>query len=102
MAIRKKIQTAGTKVSEKVGTTRDKFRERDDMASHTYEASEKLVKTIFKQLGQTAKWAVGKGASKIGSDEYRIELDAALQEALRVISVQEQRIALLESQISGK
>jgi hypothetical protein len=102
MAIRKKIQTAGTKVSEKVGTARDKFRERDDMASHTYEASEKLVKAIVKQFGQTAKWVVGKGASKIGSDAYRIELDAALQEALRVISVQEQRIALLESQISGK
>ena len=101
MAIRKKIQTAGRKVSEKVGTTRDKFRERDDMASHAYEASEKLGKTLVKQLGKTAKWVVGKGASKIGSDQYRIELDAALQEALRVISVQEQRIALLESQISG-
>ena len=102
MAIRKKIQTVGTKVSEKAGTARDKFRERDDMASHTYEASEKLFKTIVKQLGQTAKWVAGKGASKIGSDAYRIELDAALQEALRVISVQEQRIALLESRISGK
>ena len=97
MAIRKKIQKAG----RKVGTTRDKFRERDDMASHAFEASEKLGKTLVKQLGQTAKWVVGKGASKIGSDQYRIELDAALQEALRVISVQEQRIALLESQISG-
>lgn len=102
MAIRKKIQTVGKKVSEKAGTARDKFRERDDMASHTYEAGEKLGKTIVKQFGQTAKWVVGKGASKIGSDAYRIELDAALQEALRVISVQEQRIALLESQISGK
>ena len=102
MAIRKKIQTVGTKVSEKAETARDKFRERDDMASHTYEAGEKLGKTIVKQFGQTAKWVVGKGASKIGSDAYRIELDAALQEALRVISVQEQRIALLESQISGK
>lgn len=102
MTARDRIKKVVGQGVDKAKSARETIRERDDAAAHAVDIAESASKTLFEQLKKGTFWVVSKSAEKIGADRYREELDAALQEALRVISVQEERIALLEQRLAGQ
>lgn len=102
MGLRKKVQKAGAAVKDKVIEVRAAVDQRDDGVTKVVDGAEKAGKKIGQTLTQSTKWLVTKGAERMGSDKYREELDAALQEALRVIAVQEERIAVLEKLVEQR
>lgn len=78
---------------------------RDAVAKRT-EKSETMQSAV-KKLGAAGKWSWGKISDAqrlvenkikqyMGFDKYRLELENSLEEALKVIAVQEERIKLLE------
>ena len=101
MAARDRIKRVVEQGVDRAKSARETIRKRDDAAAHAVDLAESASKTLFEQLKRGTFWVVSKSAEKIGSDRYRDELDAALQEALRVISVQEERISLLEQRLAG-
>ena len=101
MGIRDKVQEIGRSVSDRTHEVIDGARNRSGVASRTIDVAGKSGKVAYKALTKSTGWVVSKSASKMGADRYREELDTALQEALRVISVQEERIAVLESRLAG-
>ena len=102
MGMRDRIQQGVGRASAKAREVRKDIRDRDDTAAHAVEAVESISRGLLDQLKKGTFWVVSKSAERMGADRYREELDAALQEALRVISVQEERIALLEERLAGR
>lgn len=102
MTARDRIKKVVGQGVDKVKSVRETIRERDDVAAHAVDLAESASRTVLEQLKKGTFWVVSKSAEKIGADRYRDELDAALQEALRVITVQEERIALLEQRLAGR
>lgn len=102
MTARDRIKKVVEQGVDKAKSARESIRERDDAAAHAVDLAESASKTLLEQLKRGTFWVVSKSAEKIGADKYREELDAALQEALRVISVQEERISLLEQRLAGR
>jgi|688.fasta_scaffold347107_2 hypothetical protein len=99
MGIRASVQKNGLRAKNKVNELRTSIKERDGIASKTLETAEEAGKATLEGISKVGGWVISKSAKRLGADKYRDELDAALQEALRVITVQEERIALLESQV---
>jgi hypothetical protein len=75
------------------------------------EKSETMQSAVEK-IGTAGKWSLEKISDAqravenkmkqyIGFDKYRLELENSLEEALKVIAVQEERIQLLESKQKG-
>ena len=56
-------------------------------------------KKVAKVVGDASTRVVSKTTRLVGLEEYRLELERALDEAVRVIAVQEARIARLEGQL---
>lgn len=102
MGMRASVQKAGMRAKNKVSEVRTSIKERDDIASKTLETAEEAGKATFAGFAKGTGWVIAKGAQRLGADKYRDELDAALQEALRVITVQEERITLLEAQVAER
>lgn len=102
MAVRKHIQKWGEKGRQKAAEARQAIDDRDDVVSSVFDGTEKLVKKTGEKISSGIGWAVEQGAARIGSDKYREELDAAMQEAIRVITVQEERIAVLEELLRNR
>ena len=102
MATRKFIQDKTKAAQEKVGVWRAGLQDTNAPASRVIDGAEKYSKLLYDQFKKGTGWVVSKSAERLGADRYRDELDKALQEALRVITVQEERIALLEAKLNER
>ena len=102
MATRKFIQDKTKAAQEKVSEWRTGQQEKNAPTSRVIDGAEKYSKLLYDQFKKGTGWVVSKSAERLGADQYRDELDKALQEALRVITVQEERIALLEAKLNER
>ena len=102
MGFRQRVQSFGGKVRNKGAEFNQKILRREDVVTTAYTGVGKAAKKTSQGATKGAEWLIQKGSERLGSDRYRDELDAALQEALRVIVVQEERIENLERQLSAK
>ena len=94
MTARKKAQDNFRIVKEKV----DELQRRDGAGGKAIKATVKGVKKGTEVVGKVSAKVVDKTTKFIGLERYRRELEAALDEATRVIAAQEARIALLEAE----
>ena len=93
--------TARKTAQEKFRNIQDKVTElqsRDGAGGKAIKATVKGVKKGAEVAGKVSAAAVNKTTKFIGLERYRRELEAALEEATRVIAAQEARIALLEAE----
>lgn len=102
MEFRKKVQQISEKASDALKEQRDKLHERDDRAARAMDKTEEIGRKVGQKAMKIPGFVVTKSAEAMGADKYRVELDLALQEALRVIAVQEERIAILEARLATK
>ena len=102
MATRKKAQKTYRHVKEGVKTRVEKARTSTGQTGKVVEGSIKGGKKIAKVVGDASTKVVAKTTRLVGLEEYRIELEKALDEAVRVIAVQEARIARLEAEIQKR
>lgn len=98
-ATRKRMQDKFEKVSEAASERVRRAKEQDGAAGSVIKVTEKTVRR-GKNVVQTAvNTAVDKSARSLSFEKYRDELEHLLDEAVRVIAVQEDRIARLEEQL---
>jgi len=102
MTTRKKFQEIATKVTrfaaEKIETNID----RDGPTKKFIDTTGKVAKKTTDTVSGAAKKVINVGSKRIGLEDYRQELDNALQEALRVIGIQESRIRDLEEKLNQR
>jgi len=102
MTTRKKLQGIATQVKIKVAETIETNIDKDGKTATILSTTGKvLAKTTDKASGAVKK-VIDVGSKRIGLEEYRQELDSALQEALRVIGIQESRIRDLEEKLNQR
>lgn len=102
MAGRKPLQngfrTARGKVTEVVGNLSDK----GGTTGRVIDAGVKGITGVVNVTTRISGAAIDRTTRFIGLDRYRKELEAALDEATRVIATQEARIARLEEELGGR
>lgn len=98
MAFRDKAQEAMRNVQDKAR----QYQSREGTGGKAIKVTVAGGKKAAEVAGKASS-AVVKGTTKfIGLERYRKELEAALEEATRVIAAQEARIALLEADKNGE
>ena len=94
MAFRERAQDAMRKAQDKV----NEMQGRDGAGGKAIKATMAGGKKAAEVAGKASAAVVNKTTKFIGLERYRRELEAALEEATRVIAAQEARIALLEAE----
>ena len=92
----KQLFNKGKANAEKV---RDAVAKRTEKSETMQSAVEKLGaagKWSWEKIGDAQRLVENKMKQYMGFDKYRLELENSLEEALKVIAVQEERINLLE------
>jgi hypothetical protein len=92
----KQLFNKGKANAEKV---RDAVAKRTEKSETMQSAVEKLGaagKWSWEKIGDAQRLVENKMKQYMGLDKYRLELENSLEEALKVIAVQEERINLLE------
>ena len=98
-ATRKQMQDKFGKVSEAASERFRGAKEQEGAAGAVIKVTEKAVRRGKNVVQTAASTAVDKSARSLSFEKYRDELEHLLDEAVRVIAVQEDRIARLEEQL---
>lgn len=99
MGFRESMQHGYGSAKEKSAATVDKLRQRGGRTAQVVDTSVKAAKGAANVTSRATAKVMDKTTKLMGLDRYRVELEAALDEALRVIATQEARIARLEEEL---
>ncbi|MBM3828891.1 MAG: hypothetical protein FJW09_09655 [Actinobacteria bacterium] len=99
MGFRESMQNGFGSAKEKSEATFDKLRKRGGRTAQVVDTSIKAAKGAVNVTSRATAKVMDKTTKLMGLDRYRAELEAALDEALRVIATQEARIARLEEEL---
>lgn len=102
MVDRKDLQNGAGKVIGRLTEATGNLRDSGGTTARILDAGVKGVTTVVKGVSHLSDAAVGRATRFIGLDRYRKELEAALDEATRVIATQEARIARLEDELGKR
>jgi hypothetical protein len=102
MTTRKKAQKSYRKAADASKKFVEKSRSRGGASGKLIDGGLKGGKSLAKAVGVASTKVIAKTTQIIGLEEYRTELEKALDEAVRVIAVQEARIARLEDELSKR
>lgn len=101
MGLRETLQSNYDNMRDKASSIVDTARNRDGRTAKAMELSLKGVAGTIKTVSKVSNAAIDRSTRFIGLDRYRLELEAALDEATRVIATQEARIARLEEMLGS-
>ena len=93
----KKLLNKGKEDVEKVRIAISKRSEKSETLQSAMEKIGIAGKWSWKKFGDAQRLVENKMKQYMGFDKYRLELENSLEEALKVIAVQEERIKILES-----
>lgn len=102
MGFRETLQNGYGTARNKATTAVDNVRSRGGRTAQAVDFGLKGVSGAVKTVSKVSSAAIDRSTRFIGLDRYRIELEAALDEAMRVIATQEARIARLEHELGGR
>ena len=101
MGFRETLQNGYGTARNKATTVVDNVRTRGGRTAQAMDIGLKGVSGAVRTVSKVSSAAIDRSTRFIGLDRYRIELEAALDEAMRVIATQEARIARLEDELGG-
>ncbi|MEY3691721.1 MAG: hypothetical protein RJB57_1377 [Actinomycetota bacterium] len=102
MDIRKSLQNGYGTARNKAGEVVNNLSAKGGTTGRVVEAGMKGVNSVANVASRVSGAAVDRTTRFIGLERYRRELEAALDEAVRVIATQEARIARLEDELGKR
>jgi hypothetical protein len=94
----KDLFTKGKQNAERIRAAVAKRTEKSETMQSAVEKIGTAGKWTFEKISDAQRLVENKIKQYMGFDKYRLELENSLEEALKVIAVQEERIKLLEIQ----
>jgi hypothetical protein len=94
----KDLFTKGKQNAERIRAAVAKRTEKSETMQSAVEKIGTASKWSFEKISDAQRLVENKIKQYMGFDKYRLELENSLEEALKVIAVQEERIKLLEIQ----
>jgi len=99
MGFRDSLQNGYGNARDRGKSVVDNVRSRGGRTAQAMDLGIKGVSGAVKTVSKVSSAAIDRSTRFIGLDRYRTELEAALDEAMRVIATQEARIARLEDEL---